>query len=170
MECIFCKIVRNEVQSFKIYEDEKVVGVLDIMPASKGQILIIPKEHYENFYEVPDETILKMFSLSKLIGRIFVETFKAKGFHIIVNNGQIAGQTQPHICVFVVPRYGSEQVVVGWQKNQADPKELEEIMKKFIEEMSLGKIKEEKKESKKKENEELLKIVYMADVVRRRKK
>ncbi len=173
MECIFCKIIRNEIQSFKIYESEKVVAVLDILPAARGQVLIIPKEHYQNFFEVPDDVIFEMFTLAKRISSILIEKFGAKGFHIVLNNGQVAGQTIPHVSVFVVPRYGNEQVVVGWQKNQASPEELASVQQELLRELGAVKLEKKVESSDKKEeksDEELLKIVYMADVIKKRMK
>ncbi len=168
MECIFCKIIRNEVQSYKIYEDEKVLVVLDILPASRGQMIVIPKEHKENFHELDEETISKMFSITRLLSRILLEELGAKGVHIVVNNGEIAGQTQPHIVVNIIPRYGNEKVFVAWQKEQVSPEFLESVQKEITRHLFVER-KEERKEEKN-EEEELLRIVYLSDVVKKRSK
>ena len=56
-DCIFCKIVKGEMKSYTVYEDELVKGILDAFPVSKGHTLIVPKGHYENIYDIPGEVL-----------------------------------------------------------------------------------------------------------------
>ena len=62
--CIFCKIINNEIPSKKIYEDDDFLAMLDIAPATKGHVLIVPKEHAETMAELSDEKLSKILVLA----------------------------------------------------------------------------------------------------------
>ena len=106
--CIFCKIASKEIESFVVYEDDKIVAFLDIRPVSRGHTLVIPKEHYESILDMPIELAK---DLTKAI-QIVCEKLKrlgAEGFNIITNINKIAGQEIMHAHVHVIPRYSGEE-------------------------------------------------------------
>lgn len=104
-DCIFCKIVKGEIPSTKVYEDADFIAFLDIQPQSKGHTLIVPKLHYANLYELPDELAAKVLPLAKKLSLRLNEKFKPQGLNAMQNNGEIAGQTVMHYHLHLVPRY-----------------------------------------------------------------
>ena len=103
-QCIFCQIIAGKIQAKKIYEDEKVLGVLDINPANPGHILLLPKEHYAIMPQMPEEEISHIFMSAKHISNAMLRSIEAQGTNIIVANGVAAGQRAQHFMVHIIPR------------------------------------------------------------------
>lgn len=97
MDCIFCKIVNGEIPSVKIYEDEKVLAFRDIAPQSPTHIVLIPKEHYDNILEIPNDSDIMTYILNaiKEIGKI--EGIDNSGFRVVNNCKEDGGQTVSHV-------------------------------------------------------------------------
>jgi histidine triad (HIT) family protein len=108
-DCIFCKIVNGGIPSYKIYEDDRVFVFLDIKPLSRGHALVLPKEHFENIFDVPKELYSYMFEVAKNISVNIKEKYKPEGIFINQNNGEMAGQSIHHIHVHVKPIYNESQ-------------------------------------------------------------
>ncbi|MCI9081674.1 MAG: HIT family protein [Lachnospiraceae bacterium] len=131
--CIFCKISGGEIPSKTIYEDEEFRVILDISPATRGHALIIPKEHYANLYEMPEDTAGRVMILAKRLAGHMTEILKCDGFNIVQNNGEAAGQTVFHFHMHLIPRYvqdGNEDKLC-WNHLELSSEELEEIYKKL---------------------------------------
>lgn len=130
-DCIFCKIATGDIPSKTIYEDEKFRVILDISPAARGHALIIPKEHYANIYEIPEETAAGAMKLAKKLSSHMTEVLKCDGFNIVQNNGEAAGQTVFHFHMHLIPRYkndGNEELLT-WNHLELTEEELESIYK-----------------------------------------
>lgn len=135
-QCIFCEIARGNTASFKIYEDNGVMAVLDIMPGSRGHILVFPKEHKHFIQEIEDKLLNKMMNFVKNISPAIIRTMNAEGISIYIPQGQIAGQRIPHFVINVIPRYkeDKEKIVFDWQREKIENDELEKIAQKIKEE------------------------------------
>lgn len=121
MECIFCKIINNDIPSCKVYEDDKVLAFIDISQVTKGHALIIPKVHTENIFTLDEETASHLFSIVPKIANALKETFQCEGMNIVNNNGEIAGQTVFHYHVHFIPRYGkNDGFAPTWKNNGKD--------------------------------------------------
>ncbi|MDP2705143.1 MAG: HIT family protein [Patescibacteria group bacterium] len=107
-ECIFCKIARGEVPSDKIYEDEHTFAFLDIEPNNLGHSLVIPKEHFKNVYETPDEVLGQIMATVKKVTLAVKKGMGAEGINIANNNEPAAGQLVFHIHVHIIPRYSND--------------------------------------------------------------
>lgn len=105
MDCIFCKIIKREAPADIIYEDEEFLGFLNINSIHLGQSLLTPKKHYENLYELPDDTLGKMATLLKKISATVKKTVGADGINIIMNVESAAGQIVPHAHFHIIPRF-----------------------------------------------------------------
>ena len=103
--CIFCKIARQEEPASRIYEDGKVLAFLDMRPVGEGHTLVIPKKHYENIHEIPEEEIANLFKIVKKLASAIKESMKADGLSVVQNNGRAAGQDVFHVHVHIIPRY-----------------------------------------------------------------
>ena len=91
--CIFCKILAGDIPSYQIYEDDDFKVILDVGPASRGHALIIPKEHYKNLYELPEELAAKAFVLGKKLITALTEILGCDGYNLVQNNGEVAGSS-----------------------------------------------------------------------------
>jgi histidine triad (HIT) family protein len=103
-DCIFCKIVSGQLPSFKIYEDDYVSAFLDIQPAGRGHTLIVPKQHYENVHDIPEEMEAYIYQIAKRIADAQKNIFSPAGISIAQNNGRAAGQVIFHFHVHVIPK------------------------------------------------------------------
>ena len=108
--CIFCKIVNKQVPASLIYEDNEALAFLDIRPLNEGHTLVIPKGHYENIFDVPEDIVCHVHKLVKRLAIAIKAVTKADGITIIQQNGQAAGQEVFHLHVHVVPRYSGQKL------------------------------------------------------------
>jgi len=102
---VFCKIIRGEIPSIKVYEDEEVLAILDISQATRGHTLVMPKKHYESFLSCPKAIMHKVYDVAQRIGQAEIMVLGAKGVNVLTNAGEMAGQSVPHFHVHVIPRY-----------------------------------------------------------------
>lgn len=97
-DCVFCKIIKGEIPSEKVYEDEEILAFKDIDPAAPIHILVIPKKHIENLLEVKEEDSYLIARIYQVINKIAREMgIEEDGFRVIVNCGKDAGQEVMHI-------------------------------------------------------------------------
>ena len=129
--CIFCKIAAGEIPSTTLYEDQDFRVILDLGPASKGHALILPKEHYANIYEIPDELAAKAIILAKKMAGIMTRALNCDGFNIVQNNGEAAGQTVFHFHMHLIPRYKDDQVGLGWKMGELTDADKEDILSRI---------------------------------------
>ncbi len=132
-DCIFCKIANGEIPSKTLYEDENFRVILDLGPATKGHALILPKEHSDNLYELPEETAAGAMKLAKKMATVMTEKLHADGFNLVQNNGEIAGQTVMHFHLHLIPRYEGDGQRIVWNPGEMTQEELEEIKKQITE-------------------------------------
>lgn len=105
-DCIFCKIIKGEIPSAKVYEDEHVYAFLDISQVTKGHTLIIPKAHEENIYELSEDNARHVFSAVPKISNAIKAAYNPVGLNLLNNNGEKAGQSVFHFHLHIIPRYG----------------------------------------------------------------
>ncbi len=129
MECIFCKIVNNEIPCYKVYETDKVIAFLDINPVSIGHTVIITKKHYKNIIDAPIEEINEIMKAIKQIIHKYTKILNTNNFNIINNSGKIAGQEVEHIHFHIIPRYENDTTEVKTKKGNTE--ELEKTYKKI---------------------------------------
>ena len=124
--CIFCEIIKGNIPSKKVYEDNDVVAILDISQATKGHTLVIPKKHYSNILEIEyPEYESVMIAVKKVTEKINVID-KPKGFNILNNCGEAAGQTVNHFHVHILPRYENDDLKIEF-KDHSKEYNLDEI-------------------------------------------
>lgn len=130
--CIFCKIANGEIPSKTIYEDEKFRVILDLGPATKGHALILPKEHYANLYELPEEMAGNVMKLAQKMATQITEKLGCEGFNLVQNNGDLAGQTVYHFHLHLIPRYRADGQTIGWKPQEVSQEELEEVRAQIV--------------------------------------
>ena len=133
-ECLFCKIVKGELPSSKIYEDEDTLAFLDIFPVNKGHSLVISKEHYENIFDVPAESLSKISSVMKNVADAVKKGVNADGISIAQSNGKSTGQVIPHIHFHIIPRFKDDGLKL-WPQGKYKEGEIDkykETISKFL--------------------------------------
>ena len=130
--CIFCKIANGEIPSRTLYEDEKFRVIMDLGPATRGHSLILPKEHYANLYEIPEDLAADAAKLAKKLAIRMTEKLGADGFNIIQNNNEAAGQTVPHYHVHLIPRYQNDGQHILWNPGEMPAEEMDEILNTIL--------------------------------------
>lgn len=131
--CIFCKIAEGQIPSATIYEDDDFRVILDIEPASKGHALILPKEHFANLYELPDEVASKALLVAKKVITKMTEIVGCDGYNVVQNNGEAAGQTVYHFHIHLIPRYKDDYVNITWKQGSLTEEVKAEILSKMNE-------------------------------------
>ena len=126
-DCIFCKLANGIIPTNSIYEDEKFNVILDAGPATKGHALIIPKDHYKNIYELPEETAGEVFKLAKKLAIKMTDKLGADGFNIVQNNNEVAGQSVFHFHMHLIPRYEGDGQHILWKPTEPDADVLKSI-------------------------------------------
>jgi histidine triad (HIT) family protein len=143
--CIFCKIINKEIESYIVFEDDKVLAILDINPATKGHLLLMPKEHYMIMQMVPDEELSHLTMISKYLSDLLIQTFDAKDVTIYIANGAAAGQQSTHFMIHLIPRYENDgidfdktlnELKIENKYSQKDLEEISEDIKKTLIELN----------------------------------
>jgi len=120
-QCLFCGIADGRIDSKVIYEDEKVVAVLDINPANLGHCLVFPKEH---FGSLKNFEVGHLFNVVNKLNDKIKEVVKAEGSNVFVAEGEVAGQRFDHVVVHIIPRFKDDKVVFSWENKQVSEEEL----------------------------------------------
>jgi histidine triad (HIT) family protein len=123
-DCIFCKLANGDIPTNSIYEDERFNVILDNGPATKGHALILPKDHADNLFELPDDTAAEAMKLAKKLGCMLVEKLGAQGLNLVQNNGAAAGQTVNHFHLHLIPRYEGDGQTILWKPTSPSSEEL----------------------------------------------
>ncbi|UYP46453.1 hypothetical protein NEF87_002738 [Candidatus Lokiarchaeum ossiferum] len=131
-ECLFCKILAGEIPSYKVFESEFTLAFLDIAPVSEGHTVVIPKNHYYNLLDIPENEILPFFNDLKTVANLIKTKLGCEGFNIVQNNFPAAGQVIPHFHFHIWPRISSDKLS-HFQRNPeiANKEEIESVFKKF---------------------------------------
>ena len=129
--CIFCKIANGDIPSKTLYEDDECRVILDLGPATKGHALILPKNHYANLFELPENEAEHVMVVAKRMASRMMEKLQCDGFNLVQNNGETAGQTVFHFHMHLIPRYKEDKVTIGWEHGSLAQELKEEILSKI---------------------------------------
>jgi histidine triad (HIT) family protein len=131
-DCSFCRMVRGELHPVKVYEDIDVLAIMDLYPATPGHILVLPKQHIENIYTMPNDLGAHIMRIAINISQAVDRQLFPDGLNLIQANGATAGQTISHFHLHIVPRYKNDAVVLrfGHGSVAAKQDELEQLADK----------------------------------------
>ena len=139
VECIFCRIVSKKADAEILYEDEKVLALLDLKPFNPGHSLVVPKEHFETIYDIPEDIIAHLYKVVKKVAIAVKKAMGAEGINIIQSNELAGNQGIFHFHAHVIPRhFGDKLSDLGpvWESSiEAGREELKdgaERIKRFI--------------------------------------
>ncbi len=130
MECIFCQIIKGEIPSYRVYEDNLTVAFLDISPVNPGHVLVMPKVHCTNFEDVPEELLAATILAVKKVGQSLKNNLGVLGYNVYENNDPISGQVIPHLHFHVIPRRENDGLKL-WPQGKYEAGEAEAILSKI---------------------------------------
>lgn len=133
--CIFCEIARKQAPASIIYEDKTIMAFLDIRPLNIGHTLIIPKSHYVDIFDTPENELANVHTISKKISMAIKKATNADGISIIQQNGKAAGQDIFHLHVHVVPRFGGQKLQSFSKLKEVERVKLDDMAKKIVQKL-----------------------------------
>jgi len=116
-DCVFCRIAAGELPAARVLETPKVLAFLDMAPVNYGHTLVIPKAHYQNFLDLPDDLWTEMGRVSRRVAQALRTVLYAQGFNLGMNNFEAAGQVVFHAHFHVIPRYFSDGLLLFPQES-----------------------------------------------------
>jgi histidine triad (HIT) family protein len=127
-DCIFCRIVKGEARSWKVFENEHVFAFLDIHPVSEYHTLVIPKKHYENIFDVPEAELLQVMQVVKQLVTLYNRKAGIQNVQIINSSGSEAQQDVFHLHFHIVPRQKGDGQNVRWTTHSAWTEKFDELL------------------------------------------
>lgn len=131
--CIFCMIASHTIEGKVIYEDDVCMAFLDLSQATDGHTLVIPKNHFDNVLEVDEKTLSHMMSVTQKVARMLQEKLGAKGFNMITNMNEVAGQSVKHFHIHIIPRYQETEGFNPQYTDRSEEVDLDAIYKRIVE-------------------------------------
>jgi histidine triad (HIT) family protein len=137
MDCIFCKIVAGEIPAITVLDEDRVLAFMDINPASRGHMLVVPKNHAENIFEISEADLSAVMGAVKRCAGAVKEALGAEGITVLQLNGAASDQLVLHLHVHIMPRWEKDGMSVSqWEMGKGDIKELQQIARKIQEHLS----------------------------------
>ncbi len=134
-DTIFTRIIRGEIPSHKVYEDDKVYAFLDIMPLSVGHVLVVPKEQVATLDELSDESSAAIGRALPKLCRAVMNATGTRHYNVLQNNGKSAHQVVPHVHFHIIPKFERPSpgagLGIGWESMKLDAAEGAELAKKI---------------------------------------
>lgn len=131
MECIFCAIVDGKIPSAKVYENEHVFAFMDIAPANPGHLLVIPKQHYRNIFDMPADVGSKIMEAAIPLAAAIREALKPDGLNLFQSNEPAAFQTVFHFHLHLIPRWEEDPLRLPWRPSEGNIDEINNIASKI---------------------------------------
>jgi histidine triad (HIT) family protein len=134
-DCIFCKIIKGDIPSYTIYQDDKTLAFLDINPNSVGHALVIPKKHVKTIVEMRDEDVEAVFKSIKKVVKAIDAALTPDGFNLVVNQGEVAGQVVQHFHCHVIPRTAGDGIEIAVKGIYLSTEDFQELVKRISEQI-----------------------------------
>lgn len=132
-DCIFCKIIKGEIPSATIFEDDEFKVILDRFPSGEGHVLIIPKNHVANIFEIDEEQAGRLFKLAVKVSKVMKDVLGFENMNVLQNNGEVAGQSVFHFHMHLIPRYENDGINIKWNPTEPTDEDIEAVRKKLAE-------------------------------------
>jgi histidine triad (HIT) family protein len=123
-DCLFCKIVAGDLQATVVREDERTVAFMDINPATRGHLLVVPREHTKDLLEIGDDDLAACAAAARDLAALVSERLEADGVNLLNSCGRAAWQTVFHFHVHVIPRYDADPLRLPWTPGPGDRDEI----------------------------------------------
>ena len=138
--CIFCQIAQGESPASKVYEDEHTLAFMDLQQATEGHVLVIPKRHVENLYELDEETTAQLFQSVVRVARAMRDSLRPSGLNLWQANGRAAGQSVFHAHVHILPRREGDglHIAVRERAGRASRTDLDDLAARIRAKVKMG--------------------------------
>jgi histidine triad (HIT) family protein len=123
-DCVFCQIIAGELPSQRVDEDERTVAFMDINPATRGHVLVVPKAHAADVLEIDSEDLAATVIAAQRLARKVTERLGADGVNLLNSCGSAAWQTVFHLHIHVIPRYADDPLRLPWTPSPGDPEQI----------------------------------------------
>jgi len=133
MNCVFCRIVGGEIPFYRIAETEDALVFLDIMPLTRGHMLVIPKQHLALAHEADSSLMGHLMALAVHIAGAVQPVLGCDGFNFLVNSGARAGQVVAHVHLHLIPRYEGDAISWPWPQGTLTDQEAAELVRLITE-------------------------------------
>ena len=131
MDCIFCAIVEGVIPATKVYEEELILAFMDINPANPGHLLVIPKRHYRNIFDIDVEMAGKIMRVGTRLASVVKTALNPDGLNLLQSSESAAFQTVFHFHLHLIPRWEDDSLVLPWQPQQGDINQIAEVADKI---------------------------------------
>ncbi len=118
--CLFCRIVAGDLPAVRVHEDDRTVAFMDIAPATRGHLLVVPRTHSDDVHDIDPEDLAACASTAKLLASRLRERFGADGINLLSSSGEAAWQSVPHFHMHVIPRYAGDPLRLPWEPRAGD--------------------------------------------------
>lgn len=129
-DCIFCKIVRGEIPCAKLYEDDQVLSFLDINPVTAGHALVLPKQHFATFFDLPAAELQACMTTAQKVSQAVYRAMGATGLNVLQNNFRSAGQLIDHVHFHLIPRFEGDGFMTSWPAQAYPEGQLEKTLER----------------------------------------
>jgi histidine triad (HIT) family protein len=123
-ECLFCRIVSGELPSTRVDEDERTIAFMDINPATRGHVLVVPRAHSADLLEIDHDDLAAVAWMGRRIAQRQKDRLGADGVNLLNSCGQVAWQTVFHFHLHVIPRYATDPLRLPWEPAPGDREEI----------------------------------------------
>jgi histidine triad (HIT) family protein len=130
-DCIFCKIVAGQIPCFKLLEDDKTIGFMDINPVNPGHALAVAKGHWPTVDVIPPDVLAAVAVSAQKIAKAAIGVLEPTGVNLLQSNGPGAGQSVPHLHVHIIPRRADDSLRLNWQYKPGDMAEIKAVYEKL---------------------------------------
>ncbi|MCD7894388.1 MAG: HIT family protein [Erysipelotrichaceae bacterium] len=131
-DCIFCKIINHEIPGKIVYEDDVCLAFLDLSQTTDGHTLVIPKQHFNHILDVDADTLSHMIKVVQIVAKNIENKLGAKGFNIVSNMNEIAGQSVHHFHIHIIPRYNESDGFKAIYTDRSNEVDLDKIYTKLV--------------------------------------
>jgi histidine triad (HIT) family protein len=132
VDCIFFKIIEGKAKSWKVYEDESVYAFLDIHPVNEYHTLVIPKQHYENIFDIPEDELINVMTVVKKLVLLYSSKLGIHAVQIINSSGSEAQQDVFHVHFHIVPRKKGDNQDVKWTTHPEWVMKYDQLLEKIL--------------------------------------
>ena len=123
-DCIFCKIVAGDLPATVVHEDDRTVAFMDLNPATRGHLLVVPRTHAADVFAIDPEDLAAVARTGQVLARRLKERFGAAGVNLLNSSGAAAWQTGSHFHLHVIPRYENATLRLPWSPSPGEPDKI----------------------------------------------
>ncbi|MFO7941809.1 MAG: HIT family protein [Bacillota bacterium] len=136
MSCVFCEMMAGRAPASVVYEDERVYAAMDIVQPDGYKVLVMPKRHVRDIFELEEDEGAALFAVVPRVARAIRQVSGCSGLNVLQSNGRDAGQTVFHLHIHLFPRFPDDDVVFRWDGEMAPRGELDRMAAEIAEEIS----------------------------------